>query len=134
MIIPIVFFIASAAFGAPTALSNSAEVEIVKSHETLRAYVEQYYADEPVLAKIAWCESRLRHIDADGEILRGKVDSDDIGVMQINTRYHEEKAHELGLDLYSLNGNLSYARYLYEKEGTKPWNSSRPCWDKLAQK
>ena len=134
MIIPIIFFIAGATFGAPTALSNSAEMEIVKNPETLMAYVEQYFADEPILADIAWCESRVRHLDKNGEILRGKVDSDDIGVMQINTRYHADTAEELGIDLYSLNGNLSYARYLYEKQGTKPWLSSNPCWGRLVKK
>jgi len=134
MIIPLLFFFASATFGAPTALSNSAEMQIVKSPETLTVYVEQYFSDEPVLADIAWCESRMRHLGAKGDIIRGKIDPDDIGVMQINTRYHEEKAVELGYDLYSLNGNLAYARYLYEKEGTKPWLSSSLCWGRLAKK
>jgi len=134
MIIPLLFFIASIAFGAPTALSNSAEMEIVKSPETLTAYVERYFADTPILADIAWCESRVRHLGANGEILRGTVDPDDIGVMQINTRYHKKEAEEQGLNLYSLNGNLAYARYLYEKQGTKPWLSSSPCWGRVAQK
>lgn len=134
MIIPLIFFIMSAAFGAPTALSNSAEMEIVKNPETLTAYVEQYFAEEPILADIAWCESRMRHLGPDGEILRGKVNKSDIGVMQINTYYHADTAEELGLDLYSLNGNLAYAQYLYEKEGTKPWLSSSPCWGRLAKK
>ena len=134
MIIPLLFFIASAAFGAPTALSNSAEMEIVKSPETLTAYVERYFADTPILADIAWCESRVRHLDKHGNILRGVVDADDIGVMQINTRYHKKEAEEQGLNLYSLNGNLAYARYLYEKQGTKPWLSSSPCWGRIAKK
>ena len=134
MIIPIIFFIASATFGAPTALSNSAEMEIVEDHETLSAYVEQYYVQNSVLADIAWCESRTRHLDKEGNIVRGTVDPDDIGVMQINTRYHEKKAEELGLDLYSLNGNLAYAQYLYDRQGVKPWLASASCWGRLAKK
>lgn len=132
MIIPILFFIASAAFGAPTALSSSAEMEIVKDHETLAAYVEQYFANDPILADIAWCESRTRHLDKDGEIIRGTVDHDDVGVMQINTRYHGKKAGELGYDLYSLSGNLAYAQYLYDRQGVKPWLASSACWGRLA--
>lgn len=70
----------------------------------------------------------MRHIGKDGEIFRGVVNNKDIGVMQINTRFHEATATDMGIDLYSLQGNLEYAKYLYEKEGTKPWKASKPCW------
>ncbi len=134
MILPLVLLLASAAFGTPAAFTENLETQLSQNPETLGTYVRQYFADEPILADIAWCESRMRHLDKNGDILRGKVVPEDIGVMQINTRYHEKKAKELGIDLYSLNGNLAYARYLYEKEGTKPWMASSPCWGRLAQK
>ncbi len=134
MIIPVILFLASATFGAPTALSQSESFELASNPETLGAYVREYFVDTPILADIAWCESRMRHFGKDGTILRGTVDSDDIGVMQINTRYHLKDSLELGLDVYSLKGNLEYARHLYEKQGTKPWLASSPCWGKLASK
>ncbi len=134
MLIPLLFLIAGFSFGAPTVLGEDMAHELARNPETMSAYVRQYYAHEPILADIAWCESRMRHLDTDGEIFRGEVNQSDVGVMQINTYYHGEKAEELGLDLHSLNGNLAYALYLYDKEGTRPWNSSRPCWGKLAQK
>lgn len=134
MIIPVILFLASATFGAPTALSQSESYELASNPETLGAYVREYFADTPILADIAWCESRMRHLDKNGELLRGTVDSDDVGVMQINTRYHLETAQELGIDVYSLKGNLEYARHLYDKQGTKPWLASSPCWGKLALK
>lgn len=135
MIIPLIIFVASATFGAPATISGSNEfAALADNPETIGAYVREYYADTPILADIAFCESTMRHTGKDGKILRGLVDSDDIGVMQINTRYHQETADELGIDIYSLNGNLAYAEYLYEKQGTQPWNASRPCWDKIAQK
>ncbi len=130
MIIPLLFLIAGATFGAPTVLAEDLEHELAQNPETMSTYVRQYFAHEPILAEIAWCESRMRHLDKDGEIFRGVVNKSDIGVMQINTYYHGEAAEELGLDLYSLNGNLAYAQYLYDKEGSKPWNSSKPCWGK----
>ena len=130
MIIPLLFLIAGVSFGAPTALGEDIEHELAQNPETMSAYVRHYYAHEPILADIAWCESRMRHLNVDGEIFRGKVNNDDVGVMQINTKYHKEKAKELGLDLLSLNGNLAYAQYLFDKEGTKPWLSSKPCWRK----
>ena len=134
MIIPLLFLIAGVSFGAPTVLGEDLEHELAQNPETMNAYVRQYFAHEPLLADIAWCESRMRQLDKNGEIFRGKVNRDDVGVMQINTKYHEKKANELGLDLYSLNGNLAYAQYLYDKEGSRPWLSSSPCWGRLAQK
>lgn len=91
-------------------------------------YVRAYFADTPVLARIAWCESKFEHTEADGSVLRGKVTPADVGVMQINEYYHGKTAKILDIDLHSLDGNLAYARYLYEREGTTPWNASRHCW------
>ena len=128
------FLVASAAFAAPVAISSTEAAEIIKNPDTLGAYVRAYYRDTPILADIAWCESRMRQYDKDGNLFRGIVVKEDVGVMQINTHYHGEKAKELNLDLSTLSGNLAYAKYLYEKEGTKPWISSSPCWAKIAQK
>ena len=95
---------------------------------TVEEYVREYFEEVPILTEIARCESRFRHFDAFGNVIRGEINSYDIGVMQVNELYHEEQAEELGLNLYTLAGNLAYARELYEKEGTVPWNSSRACW------
>lgn len=133
MFIPAIIFLASAVFGAPTALSQSEDFEPASNPETIEVYTEEYFKDTPILADIARCESSMRQQGEDGEILRGEVDADDIGVMQINTRYHQETADELGIDIYSLNGNLEYAKYLYEKQGVRPWKASMPCWGKLAK-
>jgi hypothetical protein len=93
----------------------------------VEARVREYFSDVPVMANIAWCESKFTHSDRNGNVLRGIVASD-VGVMQINEYYHTQTAHKLGIDLHSLTGNLAYARYLYEREGTRPWNSSAHCW------
>jgi hypothetical protein len=102
----------------------------VEKPVTLEKYVQDYFDETPILAKISKCESHYRQFDADGKILRGKVNSDDVGLMQINEHFHEKKATELGLDLETIEGNLAYAKYLYEKEGTKPWSASSKCWKK----
>jgi len=49
--------------------------------------------------------------------------------MQINEYYHTDKAKKLGLNLRTVEGNLAYAKYLYDKEGTQPWISSSKCWN-----
>lgn len=90
--------------------------------------VRQYFQDIPIMAEVARCESAFRHQNTDGTVLRGVVDNRDTGVMQINTFYHGATATTLGLDLEDINQNLAYARNLYERQGTKPWSASQPCW------
>lgn len=76
--------------------------------------------------KVAFCESGGLQF-TNGTTTRGKIDPDDTGVMQINKRYHLAKAIELGLDLETAEGNIAYAKWLYDQEGWTPWKWSRPC-------
>lgn len=98
--------------------------------QTVKEYVHEYFADEPILAAIAQCESHMRQFDKNGSVLHGEVVYEDLGLMQVNETYHGKAADKLGLDLYTIQGNLAYGRYLHEKEGTTPWNSSKACWSK----
>ncbi|MEN9614458.1 MAG: hypothetical protein RLZZ347_765, partial [Candidatus Parcubacteria bacterium] len=95
---------------------------------TLESHVREYFKDTPVLAEVARCESTFRHILSDGKILRGTVNPDDVGVMQINEFYHGKTASKMDLNLKKIDDNLAYAKYLYQKEGLKPWMSSSKCW------
>lgn len=97
--------------------------------ETVEEYVREYWHDIPIMAEVARCESHFRHFDKNGDIIRGEVNKKDVGVMQINEYYHRDTAKKMDMDLYTLEGNLEYARYLYEKEGTAPWSASRSCWN-----
>ena len=96
------------------------------------AYVRDYFADAPILAEIARCESTFRQFGSSGNVIRGKVNKGDIGVMQINEYYHGDNAAKLGFDIYTLDGNLGYAKYLYQKYGNDPWSSSSKCWKQTA--
>jgi len=89
--------------------------------------VKKYFEDIPEMVDVAYCESRFRQFEKDGKVLRGIIDNDDSGILQINRRYHEKEAKELGYDIDTLMGNLKYGRYLYEKEGIKPWKASSKC-------
>jgi len=97
---------------------------------TTEAQVKAYFADTPILAEVAFCESRFRQFDENGNVLRGVQNNQDVGVMQINEKYHLETAQKLGLNLYTLEGNMAYGKYLYDTQGTKPWNYSSHCWGK----
>lgn len=112
----------------------SSTPEITPVSTTTNEYAKQrtyeVFADTPVLIDIAKCESTYQQFDEKGNVLRGRVDNQDVGTMQINERYHLEEAEKLGLNIYTVEGNLAFAKILYEKEGTKPWNPSKPCWGK----
>ena len=102
--------------------------------QSIEEYVRAYFADAPIMAEIAACESKFRHFGKNGSVLRGEIVREDIGVMQVNEYYHKKTAQKLGLDLYSIEGNVTYARYLFEKEGTTPWLSSSKCWNRHLSK
>lgn len=108
------------------------EIRLPDLHYTEQSQKDRiinYFGDTPVLAEIARCESTYRHIDeTTGEILRGRVDSRDVGVMQINEHYHLSTSKALGYDIYTFEGNMAYAKYLYNKKGLAPWSASKPCW------
>ena len=93
------------------------------------SYVRSYYVNTPILAEISKCESRFRQFTKNGDILRGRVDKDDIGVMQINERYNGDLAKKLGYDIYTLDGNLAMGQWLYDHQGSAPWSASQVCWD-----
>ena len=93
-------------------------------------YTKTYFADKPILAKIAECESHYQQFNSDGSIFRGIAVREDIGVMQINETYHKATAKKLGYDIYSLDGNLAYAEYLYDNQGAQPWSASKACWNR----
>jgi hypothetical protein len=100
---------------------------------TTEMAVREYFKDEPILIEIARCESTFKQFNADGSIKRGKVNDMDVGVMQINEFYHLETSKKKGFDIYTLEGNMAYARDLFEREGAQPWSSSSPCWGAKAQ-
>lgn len=83
------------------------------------------------MSAIAKCESQYRQFDATGALLRGLVNSKDVGVMQINEYYHLVDSKKLGYDIKTLVGNIQYGAYLLKHQGTAPWNASKKCWSKL---
>lgn len=98
------------------------------SELTTQEKVYNYFEDTPILYHVAKCESRWRQYDKQGNPLRGNVDRRDVGVMQINEYYHLKQAQKLGFNIYTLEGNVAYAKYLYKNQGLKPWYASKPCW------
>lgn len=90
--------------------------------------LRERFSDAPIMVEIARCESEFRQYDASGIALSGGTGGNMIGVFQINAPVHSDFARDIGMDVYTLDGNVNYARYLYDSEGTRPWNSSGTCW------
>ncbi|MSR70934.1 hypothetical protein EXS62_02745 [Candidatus Kaiserbacteria bacterium] len=116
--------------GQPAAAAPTISISTMPAAQTVEEYVRDYFAETPIMIEVAKCESRFKQFDNDGGVHRGVVNDQDVGVMQINEHYHLKTAQKLGLDIYSIQGNLAYGKYLFEKEGTQPWISSSPCWKK----
>jgi hypothetical protein len=114
-----------------TSNTPSVSAKVAVSTGVVEAEVREYFADIPVMIDIARCESHFTQTNpVTGNVQRGRVNSADLGVMQINEKYHASTAKNLGLDLHTLSGNMAYARYLYRSQGTQPWSASRYCWQK----
>jgi hypothetical protein len=112
--------------------SLATEETSIEKSLTVKDKVSIYFDDLPIMIDVARCESRFRHLDKNGSVLRGVENSKDVGVMQINEYYHGKTSKKLGYDIYTLEGNMGYARYLYEKDGARPWLASSSCWAKYA--
>ncbi len=66
------------------------------------------------------CESGYRQFDSDGTILLSPTM--DVGVGQINLKYHLKESQRMGLDIInSADDNLTFARHLYDEVGSTAW-------------
>ena len=123
----------SLAFGSLFGTSTQVAVPIIQevsinTASSTQEIIEEKVTLNPALLKISICESGGKQFNPDGSVVRGKVNHHDIGLMQINSDYHEAAAIDMGLDIYQEEGNIKYANHLYKTQGKTPWNWSRECW------
>lgn len=111
---------------ATTTVSRVSSVKEKKSVATLN----------PALLGVCSCESTgsrgntPQQFNKDGSVKHGTINHHDIGECQINETWNGAQAEASGFDIYTEEGNIKEANYLYEHQGTKPWNWSKSCWDK----
>lgn len=109
--------------------TSTAQTEVLESKQVpTRQKVKEYFEDTPALYSVARCESHWQQYEKDGSVMRGNIDPADVGVMQINERYHLQRSRKLGYDIHTLKGNMDYAKQLYEEKGLQPWSASKHCW------
>jgi len=122
--------VANAALAVTGTSTEKAKAIVLQDRKSVEKYLREQYADTPILVEIARCESTFSQFDKDGKVIRGIVNNKDVGVMQINEKYHLEAATALGFDIHTIEGNVGYAKHLYKNQGAQPWKASAPCWSK----
>lgn len=136
--LPLASFIPSSANFIGLSWASVAEAPVIDSvarelmPQTLEEVIE-YRAylsgvDAKLARSIAFCESTYRHFNKKGGVLRGEYNQADVGIFQINEKFHLEQSQELNLDIYTPQGNIDYAIWLIKNEGTKHWYWSQRCW------
>ena len=110
----------SLAVSKPKIVVKSLSIE----QSLVKAKIRAYFADLPVMVRIAGCESSFAQFDSDGDPLVSKTN--DVGVLQINLDIWGTKASKKGLDIKnSIDDNMEMARYVYEQQGLKAWTCAK---------
>ena len=124
-------FIATIAFLPATASAAAAPAWTPGSNVGMEQQVREYFADIPVMIEIARCESQFIQYGKTGRPLHGGTGTM-IGLFQISEILHRDVADNFDWDIDTPEGNMAYARYLYEQNGTSPWLDSKSCWNASA--
>jgi len=120
----VLFIILNVLFVQTAIAEDTQPIQIIEV--TIEDRIKEVFPEQSTLMiHIAKCESGLKQYNSNGKVLISKTS--DKGVFQIN-QVHWENAKKLGFDIDTLEGNLSYARYLYDRNGTKDWYMSKHCW------
>ena len=122
------FFVALTSLLSP-AIATAALPATATSTESR---VREYFWDLPIMSAIAKCESEFTQYNAAGGLLQGGYKHRMMGIFQI-APIHEPAAAQLGLDLATINGNMAFARHLYNMSGSRPWAASQWCWQKMPE-
>ena len=102
--------------------------------ELITEHAHTFGVSKDLAQAIAYCESTTqqysKNLAEDGtpRVLRGVQNPADVGVFQINEKYHLERSKSLGYNIYTTEGNIDYGLWLLKNEGSKHWKASEPCW------
>ncbi len=111
------------------------EKNLVKTGEKLKE--NDIWEGYSLLKRACSCESAFGHPNNEprqfenGKLLWSYSGTLDVGACQISLPYWKKKSEELGLDIFTYEGNISMAKYIYNNEGgIKHWSASKYCWGK----
>jgi hypothetical protein len=98
--------------------------------------LKDVWAGYAILKRIASCESwgdpnkEPRQFLPDGSVLRCLPNPQAIGLAQINLPTWSTTARELGSNLFTYDGNLAMAKWIFENDSRheENWKWSEGCW------
>ncbi|MFN3692910.1 MAG: hypothetical protein ACK4SL_02275 [Candidatus Paceibacteria bacterium] len=111
---------------AESVASTTASTTKLTPAET-EAKVRAAFADVPVMIEIAKCESKFRQFTDAGNVFYGGAGGGMVGIFQFYESIHKPMATALGYDLTTVDGNIAYAKHLYQQQGVTPWQSCVPA-------
>lgn len=120
------FMLATAVALVAAALPFAARAQAADPNAGVEAQVRAEFADVPDMILVAKCESGFRQFSADGAVLWGGSGKAYIGIFQIGERLHAAPAAAMGQDIFTIEGNIAYARHLYGQRGIQPWRECAP--------
>jgi hypothetical protein len=120
------FFVMASSVSAAGTTTASSSVSL-HNPTAVESLVRTVFIDAPVMIEVARCESTFRQYTDAGSVFRGGADGGMVGVFQFYEAIHAASAAVLGFDIATLEGNVAYARHVYDQSGTTPWSSCVPA-------
>lgn len=115
-------------------LSTNTVSYVAPAKEQIEPISEPLATLHPKLVPVCACESGQgkngtpKQFNPDGSVRFGKINPLDTGMCQINQKYWLEKSKELGFDIFTEQGNIKMANWIYDRHGLQPWDWSKSCW------
>lgn len=126
------FFLGSATYASEEIDRNITIDELSTAQVETLQWLYQELGDDHQLVKVAYCESSLNHFESDGRtVKRGRENTLDTGLFQINLHYHAGDAEARGWDVHVRADNLAYTLHLVSSQGYQPWTATEYCWSDL---
>jgi len=104
-------------------ISTPAFAETPLTRAQIESRIKEVFSDAPIMVDVARCESTFRQFADSGNVFRGGTNRKYIGIFQIGEDLHRSYALARGFDIDTVEGNIGYARYMYDRQGTRPWVS-----------
>jgi len=99
--------------------AKAEEIEVVVIEETNEQRILREFDSDLDMFDIVRCESGFKQFDRVGGILTSPTN--DVGIMQINLKTWADEALNMGIDIYTLNGNIEMGKHILKVQSKTAW-------------
>jgi hypothetical protein len=111
-------------------ITEVAGVSLSPQGQQVAKIIKQVFYDAPQMIYVANCESTgLIHRENE-KLIISRADGIGAGVFQLQMTVHKQDMEKKGLNPNIFSEYLEFVRHLYDKNGMRPWASSKKCWKK----